>query len=105
MHFLWPSRTYARRPLPTEYHGILPFRQCDCVSAAEKQTARTCRAVQSGCSDSDRLEVFVARLDLGLGLLFRRRQAFEALEQLFLGHAIARDFGIVGIHAPGGTDK
>jgi hypothetical protein len=31
--------------------------------------------------------------------LFRRRQAFQALEQLFLGHAVSGDLGIVGIDA------
>jgi hypothetical protein len=33
------------------------------------------------------------------GLLFRRRQAFEALQELFLGHALDRDLGVVGIDA------
>ena len=33
------------------------------------------------------------------GLLFRRRQAFETLQELFLGHALDRDLGIVGIDA------
>jgi len=33
------------------------------------------------------------------GLLFRRRQAFEALQKLLLGHALDRDLGIVGIDA------
>ena len=36
------------------------------------------------------------------GLLFRRRQALEALQQLFLGHALDRDFGVVGIDAGAG---
>ena len=35
-------------------------------------------------------------------LLFRRRQAFEALQQLFLGHALDRNFGVVGIDAGAG---
>src|SRR4029077_6316927 len=30
------------------------------------------------------------------GLLFRRRQAFEALEEFLLGHSLDRDLGIVG---------
>src|SRR5205809_7233415 len=33
------------------------------------------------------------------GLFFRRRQAFQALEELFLGHALDRDLGVVGIDA------
>src|SRR5258708_3864610 len=33
------------------------------------------------------------------GLLFRRRQAFEALQKLLLGHALNRDLGVVGIDA------
>ena len=33
------------------------------------------------------------------GLLFRRRQAFEALQKLLLGHALDRDLGVVGIDA------
>jgi len=36
------------------------------------------------------------------GLLFRRRQALEALQKLFLGHALDRDFGVVGIDAGAG---
>ena len=31
------------------------------------------------------------------GLFLGRRKPFEALEQLFLGHALARDLGVVGI--------
>lgn len=30
-------------------------------------------------------------------LLLRRGQPFQALQQLFLGHAVGRDLGIVGI--------
>ena len=46
----------------------------------------------------------------GLFLVFRlllgRRQAFEALEQLFFGHAVGGDLGIVGIdRAAGGADQ
>src|SRR4029078_8635663 len=33
------------------------------------------------------------------GLLFRRCQALEALEEFFLGHALGRDLGVVGIDA------
>ena len=33
------------------------------------------------------------------GLLFRRRQAFEALQKLLLGHALDGDLGIIGIDA------
>jgi hypothetical protein len=38
-----------------------------------------------------------------LGLLFRGRQAFETLQELFLGHALDGNFGIVGIDA--GTSR
>src|SRR6185312_13740289 len=42
-----------------------------------------------------------------LGDLFRRRQAFEALEQLFLGHAVGGDLGVVRIDpgAAAGADQ
>jgi hypothetical protein len=33
------------------------------------------------------------------GLLFRRRQALEALQQFFFGHALDGDLGVVGIDA------
>src|SRR5277367_3879380 len=33
------------------------------------------------------------------GLLFRRRQALEALQKLLLGHALDRNLGVVGIDA------
>ena len=33
------------------------------------------------------------------GLLFRRRQALEALQKLFLGHALYGDLGVIGIDA------
>ena len=36
------------------------------------------------------------------GLLFRRRQALEALEQFLLGHALDGDLGVVGIDAGAG---
>src|SRR6476469_8843475 len=36
------------------------------------------------------------------GLFFRRRQAFQALEEFFLGHALDRDLGVVGIDAGAG---
>src|SRR5213594_3988200 len=41
-----------------------------------------------------------------LGLLFGRGEALEAFQQLFLGHAIDRDLGVVGIDgAAGGVDQ
>src|SRR5207237_4344148 len=41
-----------------------------------------------------------------LGLLLRRREAFEALQELLFGHALNGNFGIVGIDArAGGTDQ
>src|SRR5215831_2471285 len=41
-----------------------------------------------------------------LGLLLRRCEALEALEQLLLGHAVEHDFGIVGVHPlAGGADQ
>src|SRR5258707_10329775 len=36
------------------------------------------------------------------GLLFRGRQAFEALQKFLLGHALDGDLGIVGIDAGAG---
>ena len=36
------------------------------------------------------------------GLLFRRRQALKALQEFFLGHALDRDLGVVGIDAGAG---
>src|SRR5882757_11233079 len=36
------------------------------------------------------------------GLLLGRREALEALEQLFLGHPLDRNFGVVGIDAGAG---
>jgi hypothetical protein len=44
----------------------------------------------------------VADLFVLFGLLFRRRQAFEALQELFLGHAFDRNLGVVGIDAGAG---
>src|ERR1043166_5939369 len=43
------------------------------------------------------LEV-VVRLDR-LGLLLRRREALEALEQFLLSHAVEHDLGVVGVHS------
>src|SRR5581483_1380571 len=44
--------------------------------------------------------------DVGLGLGLRRGQALQALEQLFLAHAVGGDVGIVGIDArPGRPDQ
>ena len=43
-------------------------------------------------------------LDLGLlGLLLGRGQAFQALEQLFLRHAVRRNLGVIGIDPLAGT--
>src|ERR1700733_2375714 len=53
-----------------------------------------------------RLFFLVAHVGFGLGLIFRRCETFQALEQLFLAHAIGDDFGIVGIDAGAGrTDQ
>src|SRR3954465_6230054 len=41
-----------------------------------------------------------------LGLFFRRREAFEALQELLFGHALNGNFGIVRIDAgASGTDQ
>ena len=39
---------------------------------------------------------------IGLGLTFWRREAFQALEQLFLGHAVGNDLSVVGIDPSAG---
>src|ERR1700722_7458826 len=41
--------------------------------------------------------VGAGRLFFLFGLLFRRGEPLQALEELFLGHALDRDLGIVGI--------
>ena len=48
----------------------------------------------------------VPRLALALVLgLRRRRHAFEAAQQVFLGHAVDGDFGVVGLDAAGAGDQ
>jgi hypothetical protein len=41
--------------------------------------------------------LFLVVAGVGLRLAFRRGKAFQALEQLFLGHAVRGDVGVVGI--------
>ena len=50
-------------------------------------------------AESDGLE---GRLFVFLGLLFRRREAFQTLEKLLFGHAFNRNLGVVGIDAGAG---
>src|SRR4051812_36354185 len=88
-------------PFCTAYHGILPIRQRVYVTGAENERPGRCRAVETS-NLSRNSEVLVARLDLGLRPLLGGRQAFKALEQLLLGHALDRHLGIVGIHTRAG---
>ena len=39
------------------------------------------------------------------GLLFRRRQAFQALEELFLGHTLDRDLGVCLLYTSDAADE
>src|SRR6516165_939034 len=92
-----PGRQYAG------YHGDPPRRQALSRSVAERRTART----ESGplmLGEANSSEV-VVRLDR-LGLLLRRRETFEALEQFLFGHTVEQDFRIVSVHAlAGGADQ
>src|SRR5262249_49410641 len=69
------------------------------------KTGRTCRAVETSPVRRLPCLFLVVRLDR-LGLLLGRRQAFEALEQLFLGHPVGGHLGVDGIDAgAGGADQ
>src|SRR3954451_17368233 len=82
--FLRPRDALPRDLVSTEYHGNSPIRQRVCVTDAAKANGpANCRAV--GTMMMGASEVFVARLDLGLRLLLRRREPFEPLQQLLLG--------------------
>ena len=70
-------------------------------NANKKRKARTnvrasCKSDNGHTSPRDPMRTILLVL---FGLLFRRRQAFQTLEQLFLGHALDSNFGVVGIDA------
>src|SRR6185312_7041373 len=68
-----------------------------------RPNARTVTSKREICGS---LFFLVTHIGFGLGLTLRRREAFQALEQLFLAHAVGDDLGIVGIDAgTGRTDE
>src|SRR5439155_17886687 len=95
IRYPWVAPRDARASYPKDIISVV-----NGYKAGWRTAADSGRVTEAGTTSKPEASLFF------LGLFLGRGKAFQSLEQLFFGHPVDGDLGVVGIHrAAGRTDQ